>query len=441
MSVPVVPEILRAKIGVFLDLYRKSTELEHLNATLEERVAARTSELEQSIRQLRESENRLRQQREALAEADRRKNEFLAMLAHELRNPLQPILTAIELARQPKLAPAELQWGRKVIERQVKLLARLVDDLLDASRINSGKLELRREIVAMSQIVAAAVDSVRPLVDGKKLTLDVRCPDERIEIVADGARLTQVLSNLLNNAVKFTPRGGNIALSVARENGEIAVRVVDDGAGLSETERARVFEMFYQGDARAGAGNGGLGLGLALVKQLVELHGGSVSARSAGRDQGSEFCVRLPGTIDGGDFRSERLPDSAALAPGSSRRILVVDDNRDAADSLALMLRLLGNQVDTIYDGTVAVPAVESFKPDVVLMDLGMPRLDGYQAARAIRAHCGDRKIMMIAITGWGGDTDRQLSRDAGFDRHLVKPVVPSELLAVLESFGQVAPS
>ena len=259
-------------------------------------VVGREGKTRQRMRQLRESENRLRQQREALAEADRRKNEFLAMLAHELRNPLQPILTAIELARQPKLAPAELQWGRKVIERQVRLLTRLVDDLLDASRINSGKLELRREIVAMSQIVAAAVDSVRPLVDGKKLTLDVRCPDEKSEIVADGARLTQVLSNLLNNAVKFTPRGGNITLSVARENGEIAVRVVDDGTGLSETERARVFEMFYQGDARAGAGNGGLGLGLALVKQLVELHGGSVSARSPGRDQGSEFCVRLPAT-------------------------------------------------------------------------------------------------------------------------------------------------
>ncbi len=406
--------------------------------TLEERVADRTAELEQSITQLRESEHRLRKQREALAEGDRRKNEFLAMLAHELRNPLQPILTAIELARQPQASAAEMQWGRNVIERQVKLLARLVDDLLDASRINSGKLELRKERIAVASVVAAAVDAVRPMVAGKRQKLEVKVQDEAVEVLADGARLTQVVSNLLNNAVKFTPNGGNIALSVVREDGEIALRVGDDGAGLTEPERARIFEMFYQGDARDEVGNGGLGLGLALVKQVVELHGGTVSARSAGRNQGSEFCVRLPAATDA-PAADVRLAPEALAALHEPRRILVVDDNRDAAESLALMLRLSGNQADIVYDGTSALEAVERFQPEIVLMDLGMPRMDGYQAARAIRDRCNDRKIMLIAITGWGGESDRARSQDAGFDRHLVKPVSPGDLLAALASFDQPA--
>jgi signal transduction histidine kinase len=437
VSVPVVPEILRAKIGVFLDLYRKSTELERLNATLEERVAERTSELEQSVRQLSESERRLRTQREALAEGDRRKNEFLAMLAHELRNPLQPIVTAIELSRQPGVSSGELQWGRNVIERQVRLLARLVDDLLDASRINSGKLELRKERTALSGIVAAAVDSVRPMVDGKRQNLEVKVQDENIEVQADGARLTQVVSNLLSNAVKFTPGGGRILLSVAHEGEGIALRVADDGIGLTEVERARIFEMFYQGEARTEIGNGGLGLGLALVKQVVELHGGTVSAHSAGRNQGSEFCIRLP-AANPADVVAPPPALEAAAAPQPPRRILVVDDNRDAAQSLALMLRLSGNQADIVYDGAAAVEACERFLPEIVLMDLGMPRMDGYQAARNIRDRCLDRKIMLIAITGWGGEADRARSRDAGFDRHLVKPVTPVELLAALSSFDQV---
>jgi len=441
VSVPVVPEILRAKIGVFLDLYRKSSELERLNATLEERVAARTAELEHSVRQLRESELRLRKQREALAEGDRRKDEFLAMLAHELRNPLQPILTAIELSRQPGASAGELQWGRNVIDRQVKLLARLVDDLLDASRINSGKLELRKGWIGMSSIVAAAVDSVRPMVKGKQQKLDVKMPDEAMDVLADGARLTQVVSNLLNNAVKFTPSGGNIVLSVVREDGEIALRVRDDGVGLTEAERARIFEMFFQGEAGGEVGNGGLGLGLALVKQVVELHGGTVSVRSAGRNQGSEFCVRLPPAAESPAAPAVAPAPEAAVVIQPPRRILVVDDNRDAAQSLALMLRLSGNQVDIVYDGSSAVEAVERFQPEIVLMDLGMPRMDGYQAARAIRDRYDDRKIMLIAITGWGGESDRALSRDAGFDRHLVKPVTPGDLLAALASFDQVMSS
>jgi signal transduction histidine kinase len=439
VSVPVVPEILRAKVGVFLDLYRKSTELEQLNATLEERVSARTAELERSVAQLRDSEHHLRLQREALEEANRRKNQFLAMLAHELRNPLQPILTAMELGRQPEIAPTEMEWSRNVIERQFKLLVRLVDDLLDASRINSGKLALRRENIALAEVVAAAVDSVRPSAEAKRQTLDVDVPREPVEILADGARLTQVFFNLLGNAVKFTPHGGRIALTVARDANDIEIRVCDNGTGIPGTQLPRIFEMFFQGEGRPGTGPGGLGLGLALVKQLVELHGGCVSARSAGPGTGSEFCVRLPARVGGSDATIAKTAQHAELPRGPARRIVVVDDNRDAAESLALMLRLLGNEVEVVFDGAAAEAAVVRFQPDVVLMDLGMPKLDGYQTARAIRGLPHDKRVMLIAITGWGGETDRRMSSEAGFDRHLVKPVQPSELLAVLSSLDQVS--
>ena len=433
VSVPVVPEILRAKVGVFLDLYRKTTELERLNSTLEERVAARTAELQQSIQQLRVSEERLRQQSEALAEVDRRKNQFLAMLAHELRNPLQPIRTAVDIARAPLVSPADQHWSRTVIERQVNLLCRLVEDLLDASRISSGKLELRKEVVKLAPILATAVDAVKPVVDGKRQRLVVDNPHEDVELPADGVRLTQVFFNLLNNAVKFTPEGGRIALTVSCDGGDVAVRVSDDGAGIADADLSRIFDIFFQGDARADSGHGGLGLGLALVKQLVELHGGSVAVRSDGRNRGSEFCVRLPGAVDA-PLRQAAPPPAENVTVRSPRRILVVDDNRDAAESLALMLRHLGNEVDIVYDGTQAVAAFAQFKPEVILMDLGMPKLDGYEAARTIRSNESGDDVMIIALTGWGSEFDRERSRKAGFDRHLVKPVSPPELLAILSS-------
>jgi signal transduction histidine kinase len=429
VSVPVVPEILRAKVGVFLDLYRKTAELERLNSTLEERVAARTAELEQSVQQLRASEDQLRQQREALAEMDRHKNHFLAMLAHELRNPLQPIRTAIEIARSPKISPPDQDWSETVIERQVNLLCRLVDDLLDASRISSGKLEVRKEAVKLAPILATAVDAVKPVVDQKRQRLVVEIPNESIELLADSARLTQVFFNLLNNAVKFTPAGGRIALTVSCAD-DIVVRVSDDGVGIAEANLERIFEIFFQGDTRADRGHGGLGLGLALVRQLVELHGGTVTVRSAGRNRGSEFCVRLPRTVDA--VRAPAAPSRESVPLPLPRRILVVDDNRDAADSLALMLRHLGNEVDTEYDGNGAVAAFARFRPEVILMDLGMPRMDGYEAARTIRSNALGNDVTIIALTGWGADFDRERSRKAGFDRHLVKPVSPHELLATL---------
>jgi len=260
VSVPVVPDILRAKIGVFLDLYRKTAELERLNRTLEERVSERTAELEDSVQQLRDSENRLRLQSEALAEADRRKNEFLAMLAHELRNPLQPIRSAIDLLRQTKATLAQLQWGRDVIDRQVDQLVRLVDDLLDASRISSGKLELRKDIVDILPIVNGAMESIRPLPNAKRHQIDVNLPSDPVFLDGDSVRLTQVFLNLLNNAVKYTPSGGYISLAVECEDDSVTVRIRDNGAGIAASDLGQIFDMFYQGKGHPDDGHGGLGL-------------------------------------------------------------------------------------------------------------------------------------------------------------------------------------
>ena len=437
VSVPVVPEILRAKIGVFLDLYRKTTELEGMNRTLEEHVSERTAELQATIAQLRESENRLRLQGEALAEADRRKNEFLAMLAHELRNPLQPIRSAVDLLRQTKATLEQLQWGRDVIDRQVNQLVRLVDDLVDASRISSGKLELRKDAIDVLPIIASAMESVRPLAERKRHHIEVKLPSEPEFLDGDAVRLTQVFLNLLNNAVKYTPPGGHIMLAVDRKESEVMVRVRDDGVGILEPDLARIFDMFYQGKTPSNEPQGGLGLGLALVRQLVELHGGTVQATSAGLDRGSEFVVRLP--ILSKLRRAPRALPARTSDPvhAATRRILVVDDNRDAAETLAAMLRLEGNEVDTAFDGEGAVSASVQFQPDIILMDLGMPKLDGYEAARAIRRDTQGANVVLIAITGWGGEVDRQMSHEAGFDRHLVKPVVPTELLAMLSSLDR----
>jgi len=437
VSVPVVPEILRAKIGVFADLYRKTSELEHVNQSLEERVSERTQELQSTIAQLRERENRLRLQGEALAEADRRKTEFLAMLAHELRNPLQPIRASVELLRQTKATLEQLQWARDVVDRQVNQLVRLVDDLLDASRISSGKLELRKDIVDFISIVSGAVESSRPLAERKNQRITLNLPSEPIYIDGDGVRLMQVVLNLLNNSVKYSPMGARISLAVEGREGNVVTRIRDEGMGIASADLSRIFEMFYQGQAKADDAQGGLGLGLALVRQLVDLHGGSVEAHSEGPGKGSEFVVRLP-TLS----RQHRAPQPDATVAtvdhsAPSRRILVVDDNRDAAETLAMMLRLEGNEVDTAFDGEGAITATATFHPDVVLMDLGMPKLDGYEAARAIRRDAGGSEVVLIALTGWGGDMDRQLSQEAGFDRHLVKPVMPTELLALLSSLDR----
>ncbi len=430
VSVPVVPEVLRAKIAVFVDLYRKTAELNRLNEDLDARVRARTDELEASLARLQESEAMFRRQSEMLAETDRRRTEFLAMLAHELRNPLAPIRNAVEVLRRNGDLPAGLNWVRDMVDRQVSHLARLVDDLVDASRISRGKLILNRKPVELTGLIAAAIESIRsPLADDPH-ELVVTLPPAPLCVEADPVRLTQVVLNLVNNAVKFTPPGGKITVAVERVGGRVEIRVRDTGRGIAPDDFDHVFEMFYQADVGIGERTG-LGLGLTLVKTLVEMHGGTVTAHSAGRDRGAEFVVVLPVIADAISDAPATLP---ASPPGAARRVLIVDDNRDAVDSLAELLRMLGHDVHTAYDGRSAVDAASHFEPDAVVLDIGMPKVDGYAAARAIRAQPRGEDVLLIAMTGWGQTEDKRRATEAGFDMHLVKPVSLDALLEALAS-------
>jgi signal transduction histidine kinase len=431
VSVPVIPEILRAKVRVFLQLHRATTELKRLNEELESRVRARTDALQASLVRLTESETRLRQQSETLAESDRRKDEFLAMLAHELRNPLAPIRNSVELMRRHAAENPQLEWIRGMLDRQTTHLVRLVDDLLDASRISRSKLVLTRSRVELTRLVADAVESVRSPLEHDVHEFLVTIPALPIHVDADPVRLTQVVVNLLSNAIKFTPPRGRIVLVVDRVGDHVEIRVRDNGRGIDPDDLGHVFEMFYQGDP-GGGGKGGLGLGLTLVRNLVAMHGGTVSASSPGLGQGSEFLVTLPIPQDPAEAQGapSALPERAV---GPQRRVLVVDDNRDAADSLAHLLRLLGDEVEVAFDGATALETLPAFRPDAVLLDIGMPGMDGYATARAIRHMPDGAQILLIAMTGWGQEEDKLRATEAGFDVHLVKPVA---IEALFEAFA-----
>ena len=425
VGVPVEPEILRARVGVFADLHRKTRQLEWLNQELERRVAERTSELTAAAARLRESEA-------ALRDRDRRKDEFLAMLAHELRNPLAPIRNVVELLRQQAAGGREGRWGYEVIERQLGHLSRLVDDLLDVSRITRGKLALRPEAADLRDIARAAAEAIQPAMAARDVHLRVTLPVLPVPVRADTVRMTQVVLNLLDNACKFTPPGGVISLTVEREDERVRVSVRDSGAGIAAGELPRLFQMFYQSDTSTAPSQGGLGIGLALVKLIVEMHHGSVEATSEGPGLGSEFVVRLP--VAEAARRSVEPRPAAGVDPVEStgRRILVVDDNEDNAESLAMLLRRHGHEVRTAHDGEAAVVLADVFGAEVVLLDIGLPVLDGYQAARAIREQPWGKAITLVAVTGWGQEHDRQRSREAGFDAHLVKPVNLAELMKLV---------
>ena len=373
-----------------------------------------------------------------LQETDRRKDEFLAILAHELRNPLAPLRNALHVIRlagsNPN--PATLEQTRGMMERQVQQMVHLIDDLLDISRITRGKIELRKERIELAAVIQDSLETCRPLIEAGGHELTVIMPPEPISLHADPTRLAQVFSNLLNNAAKYTPRGGAIRLTGERQGDEITVKVRDTGIGIPADMLPRIFEMFTQVDRSLERSQGGLGIGLSLVRGLVELHGGRVEARSEGPGQGSELLVRLP--VHPPVRAAQSAPASRHAAP-HRRRILVVDDNRDAADSLALLLTLQGSEVRTAYDGLEAIEAAAAFDPDVVLSDLGMPRMNGYEAAQKIRQQCGDR-VVLVAMTGWGQEEDKRRSSEAGFDYHLVKPVALEaleQLLASLEEPGK----
>jgi signal transduction histidine kinase/DNA-binding response OmpR family regulator len=370
---------------------------------------------------------------EALREADRKKDEFLALLAHELRNPLAPIRTALEIERQPGADDAAINRARETMARQLHNMVRLIDDLLDVSRITKGKIELRRERVDLRMVLTAAVETSRPLIDAGRHHLTTDLPSQPVWLDADPTRLAQVVANLLNNAAKYTHDGGQIRLSATvvsdQEKSFAEIRVADNGTGIPPEILPRMWEMFAQADRTLGRAKGGLGIGLTLVKRLVELHGGTVGAHSGGRDQGSEFTVRLPIT-EGSSVGT--APARPGVPQVSHRRILVVDDNEDGLETLAILLELSGHAVQTAADGPSALAAAETFRPDVVLLDIGLPGMDGYEVARRLRANPVFRQTRLIALTGWGQDNDRQQSRDAGFDLHLVKPIDPAELRRVL---------
>jgi signal transduction histidine kinase/DNA-binding response OmpR family regulator len=371
-------------------------------------------------------------------EQDRRKNEFLAMLSHELRNPLAPITNAVHVMQTNDTDVKRHDWAREVIGRQVKQLSRLVDDLLDVSRITQNKIELKIEAVDVAAVVAVAVETVRPLIDTQEHALSVLLPEQPMRIRGDFARLAQVLANLLNNAAKYTDRKGRIALTAEQEGAEVVFRVRDSGIGIPASALPTIFELFTQVEQTLDRSQGGLGIGLTLVERLVKMQGGSVSAFSAGKNLGSEFTVRLPAMpvdqrVAAGRRAAERY---TASSPGEFA-ILIVDDNRDATDSMAMLLAMEGYDVRVAYDGAQALEAVRTARPDVILLDLGLPGMDGFQVAQRVRADPDNSSIVIVAVSGYGQEEHRSRSSQAGCDHHLVKPIEPavvSELLASLQS-------
>jgi len=548
VSVPVIPEILRAKVSVFIDLYRKTQQLEHLNRELELRVAERTAALgtseerfrlateamrgglydwdietntlwrsaglvaifgypadehephlqwwldrvhpddltrmsegmrnvlESSLpafdteyrvqhregpwvwvwdrgRVVRDNTGRARRvvghiidvsmQKDAelqLKQADHRKDEFLAALSHELRNPLAPIRNAVNVMRQKGPVEPDFDRSRDIIDRQVSHLSRLVDDLLDVSRISRNRFELRKEKMELSEAVSAAIEASRPLIDQQCHTLIVSLPPQPVHLEGDLVRLTQVFTNLLNNSAKYTPPGGRLSLNAHLEGSDVVVRVKDNGVGIPPESLHQLFQMFYRAlDLRTQA-QGGLGVGLTLVARLVELHGGTVEAHSAGINQGSELVVRLPVLSEPVELGQSQQPASSAeTETATDRRILVADDNLDSAESLALLLSLKGYEVRTASDGVEAVETAAVFLPDIVFLDIGMPNLNGYEAARMIREQPGGKHILLIALTGWGKEEDRRRCKAAGFDVHLTKPMNYEALLQLLAASPETA--
>jgi signal transduction histidine kinase len=459
VSIPVVPEILRSKVLVLVELHCQRRELQKLNRSLAEAnirlelanttlQAEKTRELENLNVHLKRANTELEQTNRvlqsevaeraraetALKAADRHKDEFLAVLAHELRNPLAPIRNAVEIMRRSALTDPQLAWSREVVERQVKHLTRLVDDLLDVSRITRGNINLSRETIPIATIVSRAIETIQPLITEQRHELVVEMSDDPLEVEGDLTRLTQVLGNLLNNAAKYTDPGGRIILSTRRQGMDVEIRVRDNGIGIPTELLPRLFQLFTQVDAAAHRAQGGLGIGLALVRQLVQMHGGSVTAYSDGPSHGSEFLIRLPLRV-----RQRREIMNPGIAPLShangskpGHRILLADDNRDALDSLATLLQCDGHEVYTAGDGAEALAVAAECRPNVVLLDIGMPKLDGYEVARRIRAEPWGKSAVLIALTGWGQDEDRRRSREVGFDSHLVKPLDPEALSRLL---------
>jgi signal transduction histidine kinase len=364
----------------------------------------------------------------ALRENDRRKDEFLATLAHELRNPLAPIRQAALISRSPEATDAQKEWSHDVITRQVQNMSLLLDDLLDISRITRGTLELRRQHTTLAHVVESAIETAQPAIDGKRHALSIELPDDSIPLDVDPLRLSQVLSNLLTNAAKYTDPEGRIRLEAGRRGDHVSIRVTDDGIGISADALPHIFTMFSQ--VQSSRSSGGLGIGLALSRGLIELHGGQLTACSQGLGHGSTFEILLPAsTVSRADAVQDATPE---LAPTRRRRVMVADDNLDAGESLAMLLRLDGHEVELAHNGPEALALFERMKPEIAILDIGMPGLSGYEVARRIRQKPESREVTLIAVTGWGQDADKSRAAASGFDHHFTKPVEPTALSQLL---------
>jgi signal transduction histidine kinase len=455
--VPVVPEILRGKVSVLVELYCQRLELKRLNESLLEansrldaanrelerekanELAALNERLREANRELKASNAALtveiserRRAEQALIEADRRKDDFLAILGHELRNPLAPIRYAIRILQRGGPEDPELVKFRDVIDRQASHMSRLVDDLLDVARITQGKIHLRAEPVELGALVKSSVEAQMPVINerGHQVVLDL--PDAPVEVTGDAVRLTQVIGNLVSNAAKYTPNGGRIEVSLVSEDGFATISVRDNGVGIQSEHLAHVFELFGQVKKLRSHAHDGLGIGLALVQRLVEMHQGRVEARSDGAGLGSEFIVRLPLRLG-----APAVVEPAARSPQralAGRRMLVVDDDEDCREGLGIVLEIAGAEVRTAADGLAGLEMAASFEPEIVLLDIRMPKMDGYEAARQLRAGPRGDALILIALTGWGQPEHVEKSRIAGFDKHLTKPIEPDALLKLIEN-------
>jgi len=396
------------------------------------RVAERQRQLEREMAErLAVAQERLHLV-DQLRQADRRKDEFLATLAHELRNPLAPLSNALELWRFAKNDPDQLDELRGMMQRQVRQMSRLIDDLLDVSRISRGKISLRTERVELRGLVNTALESVKPVIAANDQRLEISLPQEPVFVHGDATRISQVVGNVLNNATKYTPEGGQIWLSVAREGKKAGISVRDTGCGIPPDHLSSIFEMFQQVDQTLDRSQGGLGIGLTLAKRLIEMHGGTIEAKSDGPGHGSEFLITLP-TIDAENTtETESAPSAAAPPELQRRRILVVDDVHESAQTLARMLRAMGQEVATAHDGYAALAHLREHKPEVVFLDIAMPGMNGYDVARRVRASNGSEAPTLIALTGYGQDDDRRRAQEAGFDFHLTKPASIEQLTSLL---------
>jgi signal transduction histidine kinase len=456
--IPVVPEILRSKVAVLIELDRQRRALQGVNKELADSIKrleeANYALQSEKTRQLEEINARLSKANEELSRSNKtlegevreriraenslkeavvKRDEFLAMLSHELRNPLSPLRNASHMLMQGETQDPKIVWSRGVIARQLKHMIRLVDDLLDVSRIARGKIVLLSEPVRIADVLAAAVETVQPLLEQKRQHLEIDAGDPELTVRGDPVRLAQVVGNLLHNAAKYTGEGGNIVLAARAQDRRAEILVRDTGIGIASEAMPRIFELFTQIPSERVSTTGGLGIGLALVRALVELHGGEIRVASAGVDQGSEFTVRLPllGASEHASEAAAAVEKTEAPLP-VRRNILIADDNQDALESLALMLRMEGHEVHCASDGEEALLLAGQRRPEIVVLDVGMPKLDGCEVARRIRAESWGRGAVLVALTGWGQEIDRRRSREAGFDMHLVKPVDPATLCDML---------